>query len=284
MSAVTPSIQLDLSRFTAAMTSLRDALLGAGQDSLASDIVESEARRLVKQVVKLTPPKSQVQGQRTIEKELGSFIAEVNDGFLSEIGSRYGTTNIDVQLSHPTRGGVERLVWGRIDPTGEQLPRLHRAARNKRGKVPRVGGYVKGVWRARVVVPYGIKKPYIEKVKARVGRFKASWGASAVVLGLTVSPWIRRHIAGNPKAVIADKGTLRGDFPFVKFGSRAPGVDRQTELVRSAIRTRTKTMRRRIVLILSNYSKSVKAGMLRINAMQAARAQNKQHGESNLTD
>ena len=254
--------------FNRNMAALADALYGQGAGSVAATLVADESRRMLRQLIRFTPPQTQKQGERAVGAEIHNLASEASYEFLSEIGSAHGTTNIDVRIRSPKYPGVSRLLWGRICMSEDSFAAAHKAARQpSTGKVPLQYFSNPSEWRRRVVVPRGVRSRYIDKMKKRVGRWKASWAVSLEIIcqatgvNFPVAPWVRRHVP-TPKAVRANPTTLSGAFPTIAFGSRSPGVSRQRGVVENSIRVRAEAMRRRAALVISGWNEEMKRGMM----------------------
>jgi hypothetical protein len=257
------AFELDTSRLNRALGDVLDALMGRGDLSDARELLRQEGKLFTRQAIRFTPPKSRQQGEQAIERELGSLFSEADQHTLDEIGSKHGLHHIDAYLAlrGGGKGNVVHLQWENLDPTGERMQEYHNAYRNARGRVP-LRKQRKGMWASRVVVPKGMKEPYIERVKKHVGRWKASWCKLAGVLGVNVPSWIAAHVsASNPRAIGDISGLHHGPVPTLVMGSRAPGVAGQDHAVRSALDVRAKSLARRAKLIVSGYSKDLAAGM-----------------------
>jgi len=252
--------ELDTTRFIAAMGQVHDALIGAGNETDAKNLVRDESRRLVQQIMRFTPPKDRRQGEQAIERELGSLFSEAAPMTIDEIGSKHGLRQIDAFLTKKD-GTKLPIHWDNLDPMGQNMQRYHHHYQNRRGRVPiNVSGNTLGDWRARVVIPIGSKQAYIDKIKKRVGRWKASWAKLATELGLSVPSWISGHLP-SPHAIGDISGLNDSAFPVITLGSRAPGVGSQADKVRAALRVRSVAMVRRAALIVSGYNKDLARGM-----------------------
>jgi hypothetical protein len=257
------------------MVAVFNAICGSGKDAVASQLVAAEGVRLLKQIVKITPPGKQAEGAASVRSDLTDFIAEADPAFLDYVEGRKGTGPIDFRIKNPESDGITRLVWGRIARTEADIHKAHIAVRLRgTGKIPRSFPATPETWRSRVVVPRGVREPYIRKMQARVGRWRASWAESLSVLSGVVgkavrpAPWVRRHIP-SPQAKTANVSTLTGPSPSVTFGSQSPGVSRQRSLVESAMKIRAETMKRRAAFIISGFNRDLKRGM--IDAARAKR-------------
>ena len=252
-------IDIDTTRLNGLCVELSDALTAQGQNGDLTAIVIDETRRLVAQIVKFIPPQTQAVGNAAIKRELKSLFSEASVGLIDAVGSEKGIKNIDKFIGGKD-GKPLRLRWDHLDPMGERMKPLHRSYLDTRGKVRRGKASPAGEWRARVVVPQGTVDPYIKSVQKRVGRAKASWAQVSMLLGnVAVPAYIKRHFP-SPFA-ISIVHLSDGSFPSVTFGSRSPGVSRQSARIHDAVRVRCEAMAKRIKLIASGYSSDLAKGM-----------------------
>jgi hypothetical protein len=257
------SAKIDTNGAFLALDSLRDAMVGKGMD--ASNIVRDEARLLARTIASFTPPpkgNAKKVGEDAIEKDLKSLIAEASYELIDEIGSKFGTRNIQNAYITKKDGTQVELNWENLDYTGSGLDDLHKKYRNQDGRVPRLHKSRANVWKSRVVVPEGVRAPFIKKIQQRVGRAKAAWAFTAYKLGGSVPGWISRHFGSLGSTSISSTEGLSDTIkPSVLFGSRAPGVRKMQSQIQAAVRVRTKAIARKVKLILSDYNSDLARGM-----------------------
>jgi hypothetical protein len=254
--------EVDATRLQSVLFDLQDALGQSGKPADISEIVRDETRRLIVEIVKDTPPQTKAIGEAAVVRDINSLFSGAEPGLIDAVVSEHGAYNVDTYITNKS-GDKVHLKWDRIDPTGEQMARLHNAARNNRGGINR-GKKVQDAWAARVVVPNDSKAAYMKEIVSHVGRWKASWADTAMALGVqNIVSWIKRHVGGGKSNAGFHKldGLMDGSFPVVTFGSRAPGVGRQAGVIQSAIRIRSQAIVRRTKLIVSGYAKDIAQGM-----------------------
>jgi hypothetical protein len=252
------TVTLDFSKLSSRMEELHDALLGRGKTGDAATVFRDEARLFVKQVIRLTPPKTQKQGEAAIDRDMMKLFEPVNGDFLDDMIIEHGANNLDTWLT--TAGGEKKhLKWTYLDNTGGPMANFHHQHQDSRGRANNMKRQNDpSTWYAPYVVSYENFTAYSKKIKSHVGRRKAAWAKSFKGLGGTVSRWIDRHTAG-----------AKGEFhmsqdpnhPSITMINRAPGIGQDLNVVRSALRVRQEAISRRIKLVLSGYSRDMARGM-----------------------
>jgi hypothetical protein len=256
---------IDTSRAEAALWSLREAMLGHGQDAI--NLLRDESKLLSRTITNFVPPpraagNPRQVGEHAVEVSLKNLISEATPNLIDEVGSKFGVRDITTAWVTEQNKEHLNLQWANLDPTGSRLPELHKAFRDRRtGRTP-MEKPLKGIWKSRVVVPLGTRAPYLKQVKARVGRMKATWALIGSKLGDTFPQWISRHFGSVAQYAVADISHLNdSEKPYVIFGSRAPGNSRLRPAIRDALRFRIRAMAKKTKLIISGYNKNVAAGI-----------------------
>lgn len=271
---------IDTSRAEAALWSLREAMVGKGQD--AANLLRDETKLLVRTITNFVPPpraagNPRQVGEHAVEVSLKNLISEATPVLIDQVGAMFGLRDITTAWVTEQNKEHLNLQWANLDPTGNRLPELHKAYRDRRTGRTRMEKEVRGVWAARIVVPLGTREPYIKAVKARVGRMKATWALIGSKLGDSFPQWISRHFGAVSGYAIADTSHLNDpEKPYVIFGSRAPGNFRLRPAIKDALRFRIRAMARKAKLILSDYRADVAAGI----KAQAAAHKHPQSGEA----
>lgn len=249
---------LDYTKLNSRIEELSDALRGQGQPGDIATLFEDESRLFLKQVIRLTPPKSKAQGEAAIARDLMKIFTPVNEEMLNIIGSEHGLSAIDVWLT--TAGGEgKELDWRKIDPSGEGMKDFHNRNRDSRGRTYNLKRQKGDKWYAPYVVSFEDFAAYKAKMIARVGRRKAAWGKSFNALGGKLTNWIARHLAGAK----GEYHNTHGNFGSVSIVmiNRSVGISQDLHFVRGALRIRESAIKRRIKLVLSGYSKDVARGI-----------------------
>lgn len=245
-----------------AIGSLRKALMDEGKD--CANLLRDEHRRLARQIVNFTPPfgkgGARQVGELAVKKDLYSLISEANYDFLDKVSSEHGIQNVDA-LVPGARGTLKHLMWDHVVTNEAMLEMYHQQYRNARGRVPRGRNFNPQVWSSRIVVPKGMRDPYVAKIQARVGIWKAKWAKGAVDLGDKFPSWITRHFAYIGKDSFLSFDFTNPDAQFVMFGGRGPDFRRDVQKITAALKSRTSAIARRVKLIVSGYSKDLSQKM-----------------------
>lgn len=239
---------------------LQEALGTAGKPSDLSDIVRDETRRLTEQIARFTPPQTGPVGKNAVTSDIASLFAAASPELIENVTGKNGDGPIDTFIT-TVKGDHVHLLWGKVVREEAELEKIHRANQNSRGRIPKRKASPKGVWAVPYIVPAPLRNKYIAKIQKRVGRMKAAWGETLFKLGVSrITSFVKRHIP-TPFAVSETEGLMHGDCPSVRFGSRAIGVNRQRQIVNSAVRVRGQAMAKRIKLILSGYNRDLSRNM-----------------------
>jgi hypothetical protein len=256
MSNETLTADLDYSKINSRIEELHDAIQGQGGD--VSTIFEDESRLFLKQVIRLTPPKTRQQGEAAIDRDLMKIFEPVNGDFLDDLIIEHGANNLDAWIT--TAGGEKKhLKWTYLDNTGGPMANFHREKQGSRGRTFNLKRQKDpSIWYAPYVVSYENFAAYAKRIKSHVGRRKAAWAVSFTSLGGKVASWIGRHVSGA-------KGEYHNSYnperPSITIINRAPGIEQDLNVVRSALRVRQEAITKRIRLVLSGYSKDVARGI-----------------------
>ena len=259
------TFELNADALVLKLDSLQEALLAKGQSGDAVQIVKGEVKQLSRTIVNFIPPLGsggKEIGEHAVEVGIRSVFSEASPELIDEIGAHYGIRDVTKAWITNKDNSRVSLSWDNIDPLGDRIAEYHGHYRDPRtGKTPPPLPKQKGsLWAARVVVPSGTLQPYIDKVKQRVGMWKATWAFPAAQLGHHFARWISRHF-GN----IGDLTIYREDLndplrPSITIGSRFPGNFKMQSSIEQAIKVRSKAVKRRIELILSDYARQFNSG------------------------
>lgn len=220
-----------------------------------STLFEDESRLFLKQIIRLTPPKSKAQGEAAIARDLIKQFTPINEEMLNIIGSEHGVSAIDAWITS-ANGERKELKWNRIDPTGDGMEAFHNANRDSRGRAYNLKRQRDPkVWYAPYVVSFQDYAKFRDKLYSHVGRRKAAWGKSSNALGGKLSRWISRHLAGAKGEFHNNHGSM-GKVSIVMI-NRAPGISQDLHFVNGALRVRYQAIGKRIRLALSGYSKDM---------------------------
>ena len=255
------TVDIDMTKFSAAMDGLRAAFLDGGMDSDAAQIVQSETKLLSMEIAGQMPPKRKSKLESAIARDIRmTFYAmpreplkgdqrhgEDMEWILPGPQFLYGVKKENLRLRMSEQGMREAHYKG-------EFPRERTKVLGSRGKQ-------KVYEIQRIVTTRARIKKLNRKISSSYGRLKASFAQAAQQLGhMRIPKWMSKHFP-SPKAIVDVSGLTDGSTPVVTFGSRAPGVTAFGDIVRTAIAVRVKKMLTRTKLVLSGYNKDIAAGM-----------------------
>lgn len=214
----------------------------AGQTT--QDVVRGQARLLVRDLIRLTPPFGKAPGTEglTAQRAIGSNAVrrDIRWGFRVPADTNSVGNSL---LKYARQGRIEdaRKLLDRVKSKALGVLRqpnnaAHREIRDSRGRVRRtervwlVGGGVDG---------------YTRKKMAMVGYAKSGWGEAAAKLRVRARDnpsWIRSH---NVRGLLVDQ-TNSTTRPTVTVGNLVPYIQREgaeLRIVQRALRTRERNLR-----------------------------------------
>ena len=220
----------------------------------AGDVIRQQAKLFIKQCIGFTPPTSMAQGQNAIHGDLRKIFSPVIQRLFDDIGADKGCSNVDTYRTNKA-GNRYRIIWKKLDPSGNGIAAYHHSQQNARGRVS--GRHRESndgnTWRADYVVDQDTFAQYEQKVWAHIGRQKCAWlPAYEAAGGVESRSWITRHRAGTKGAVIdLTRGGSESGKPSMTISNFAPGISNLSAMVSSALRARDQAMGRDIKLRLA---------------------------------
>jgi hypothetical protein len=242
---VRSTITVDDSRFRSQMARYVDEL-----GLQARDVITTQTRLLLKQVIGFTPPKTLAQGRKAVLRDLTRAVSPI-DG--NAFAARFKNPRTQARvLELCESGNIEDLqaLLNRVPGFGSTQihhfsPLLHTGARDARGHVRK----------RRNVATLDVRSwnRYLSQTQKHVGRMKAAWGPAYVLAGGTLPSWVARQ-SDVPGGIIENRLHDRNK-PSLTFVSRAPGVGQLRDPFSRALRTRAEAMFRDIRLRLGRIAK-----------------------------
>ena len=251
------TIVIEDKNLTQQLGALHDALIGAGQTGDAATLIKDESRRLVKQAIKFTPPKTLAQGRNRIALDMGKLFSGLKPGMIRALQRARGHSSNEAWIT--TRDGKKlRVRFEAIDPAGHGMAKFHRAHRDRRGRARTAKRASKTVWNAGYIVSERALKQFTRRQQAKVGLMRGAWLPAYHQLGGRGSSWFERHAASG-----LGHGTsnLTGTKPTVTIQNGAPGIARFRSTFRRVLAARGEAISKRVRLILSGYSRDVARGI-----------------------
>lgn len=159
-------------------------------------LLREEARLLIRDILRLTPPQTQAQGNRSVEVNLRRAFSPLVISNFTDMGTPLGR-RIAKMIRARDVAGLNMLfskIGGKLGgvqlvPLGS-MAAIHRRLTNERGRVSK----------ARYVSLPQDFKTYLKMVQARVGWAKAGWEAAAVSVGQALPNYVSRH-SGNARGL-----------------------------------------------------------------------------------
>ena len=267
--------EIDSSRLRGKLNDLYEVMLGQGKD--VSRMLLDEGVLLNKRIVSFVPPIKangrgpKAAGEMAVHRDVNRVFQEASPALIATIAKRCGTSNVNTWVTNKD-GTKENLQWANVDASASRMDSLHQSFRNPRtGQVSKNKSALEHVWKARVIVPTGSIAPYEAKVKARVGRARASMAYFGARNGAKFPAWITRHFGSVSDVAIADTQNLMDPrFPRLAFGSRAPGINRVEDRIQGAVKSRINAISTKIKLMLNGYKKDFQTPGARISPRAAS--------------
>ncbi len=256
------TVQIDDVRFRDALNRLASLGLQTGR------VLKVEAKALLREIIKRTPPDDRAQGENAIKQDIfggrkvnvggGNLVKTIGIFFI--IGENANAAQgKDGAAYFPRRGGgyaVEHNYW-KPNATVQEMADVHNAARSRAtGRVSIAGSMTKKVGRWRFVDRMTVKRSaanrYFRHIKQHVGKLKGGWAVAANALGINLPSWITRHANANQGFVLDDLGN--GPSPSITIGNTSKGARSKTE---SAVK---RALYNRAVKIKINVKRMLKHG------------------------
>lgn len=141
-----------------------------------------------------------------------------------------------------------------------EMKSFHKSHRNARGRTGNVSQSVIGRWKVQdqMWVNNSAADAYFNDLKSRVGRSKAGFAAAAIVCGIRVPAWIRRHASGF--------GTASYNFgknPYITGTATSIWIPDINRYIDNAMAIRVKVTQQKINRLLAN--KAVNLGFAKVD-------------------
>lgn len=193
-----------------------------------------QAAKLAEHCMKLTPPKSEAQGKKRVEKDVRKIFHPVDPEELSDNWLKKVVYNSDTKS---WSGFASKVGGGPFAQTEAVKPStaLHYANRDRRGRAKSTKFVT--LWRER-----GALNELIARKKRNVGMAKAGWfPAVKGFQEIMVTEWVSKH--GETQGSYAF--SPHASNPFVEFRNTSQWAkyhDQAERVARSSLRSRTTAM------------------------------------------
>lgn len=210
----------------------------------APKAVQTAARQLFQELLKITSPKTQAQGRKAVARDISRAMWAIDPAKIHNAILRQAVQDqeFDVvmaflnNLKKAGKGGA--LAHYRLEHFS---PALHHSARDRRGRVRRSKGII--------VLERSAHSKYVREIQGHVGSTKYAWGVGAQKMGASIPNWILAHHGGL--AVFEDNRTVR-DAPSVAMTNKGPGIGGlETSMIQRAVDNREKAMNRDVDQVLA---------------------------------
>lgn len=246
---------------------LRWALIGAGRDGDAANIVADESSKLAMECADRVAKKDLAKEERKMKSDVRrAFLAGPEEAFpVAKRGGHNGITWLYAGENFLAGTATEDL---RPDLTAAEMLKLKKTLPSRPGLAwPKIGVHGKQsvVKMNRIVVRRSEREKLYELIRSRFGRMKATFARSgfeiAKSIGKTVRvpAWISRHFEDMRLPAGYEIGS-NPERPFVEFSSRAPGIEKQHKKIAAAVKVREAKMRKHLDRILTGYANDTKNG------------------------
>jgi hypothetical protein len=180
-------------------------------------LLREEARLLIRDILKLTPPQTQQQGALSVEVNLkrafSPLVASDFSGWGNKLGKRIARLirKKDVAQLNFLFSKIGGKLGGKRIIGLNDMPAIHKRLTNERGRVSKS---------SYVALPQDFKA-YLKIVKARVGWAKAGWNAAATAVGLAMPGYVTRH-SGNRLGSIQFSPAPKLGVTLLNYSSKMP--------------------------------------------------------------
>ena len=169
------------------------------------------------------------------------------------------TTGVRLGWEQSKKIRIMSRFWKPAASTSE-MSEFHKRYRNERGRTGNVSRSIIGRWQVQdqMWIQDASADAYFNLVKSRVGRSKAGFAAAAIVCGIRVPSWIRRHASGF--------GTASYNFgknPYITGTATNIWIPDINRYVDNAMAIRAKVTQQKVDRILAN--KAVNLGFAKVS-------------------
>ena len=205
----------------------------------AQILLKEEMRLLLRDISRLTPPKTLAQGRKAVAGDVSRAVGSLDPEKIKWPEMKKAVIAKDVAAINAMTKNLKNGYFAnrRLLTSIDQVAGAHISARNSRGRVRSDQGNMTfaNIWRK-----------YAKSVQDRVGYARAGWAAAAQGVGLNLPSWVARHAAyskGTYKAPSA--GTLE-----IVGTNRSAKIPNYQSVVDAAARMRVNSLGKELKRIL----------------------------------
>lgn len=206
-------------------------------------LLQEEARLLVKGLVGITPPHTEDEGRKAIDRNLRRAFSPLDPQNFSSDGTPAGK-RIAVLIRNNDIVGLNALfarmkrgkLAGKTVLMPDQLPGIHRRLMNSRGRVSK----------SNFLTTLSTFRRYRDAIWKRVGWAKAGWLAAAQAVGLSLPGYVTRHSSRLGTAAWSPAPKL--GITLMNFSTKVPNMAAKVDF---AVHARYNSLVREAQRILS---------------------------------
>lgn len=205
----------------------------------SSLLLKEEMRLLLRDIQRLTPPKTLAQGRKAIAGDLRRVAAPLDPDKIKYRPLARAVRNRDEQAIETIASKMKRGFWAnrKLLRSENEMKSIHLAARNNRGRVKNDQG--------KMIMLRAWNK-YAKEVQDRVAFARAGWLAAAHGVNVALSSWIEKH-AG------AAQGSYKAPTPndlLIVGTNRSSKIPNYQATVEAAMRNRVNSLGKELKRLL----------------------------------
>lgn len=235
---MTPLIKYDALKYRAAVNRLITEKRADARMMLAE-----ESRLLLRDIITLTPPKTQGQGERSVEANLRRAFSPLDPkkfengtatgGRIAKLIRKRNYAGLNALFSRMKGSPLAGVTI--VQP--KDMQSVHRRQQDARGRIRRNRGMVS------LLSDF---TRYALSVRRRVGWAKAGWLAAAQLLGLALPGYVRRHGTARGSVAVSPAPLLA--VTMTNYSSKIPDYQAKVDF---ALRVRYRSFMREAARILA---------------------------------
>lgn len=151
-------------------------------------LLKEEMRLLLRDIQRLTPPKTLAQGRKAVQRDLRRVAAPLDPEKIKMPALKEAVTKRDIDAIRAIAKNIKGQFFSnrKLLTSDSEMKTAHLSARTSRGRVRRDAGNmaILRIW-----------NKYANEIMGRVGYTRAGWFAAAEGAGLKLPSWVSKHSA-----------------------------------------------------------------------------------------
>ncbi|NDA68664.1 MAG: hypothetical protein EBY09_18865 [Verrucomicrobia bacterium] len=196
----------------------------------AGRVLKVEARRLLAEVVRQTPPASQGQGRAAVNRDLAKVFAPVGPAEITLAKRTQRKSAADYLPLWTSRGGkLYAVTHENFQPnlSADAMAKTLDHKRDSRGQVRTFSPRLVAQTRKRTMVNrIVVKRTEFNRFKrlklSHVGKLRSGWGHALQSLGASLPDWVTRNLKPETGFVVNNLG--QGQSPSLTAGNTSAGA------------------------------------------------------------